>query len=189
MQDYLNNVQQYYIKVYNIKGDAEDKLVGQLQKELGADQFMAMKNAYENESLNTLVTNGNSMGKYKILEVDGELIQRSDPVFLDPPANKFLRAHFYAPRKAIFGRYFDTYWVNMTVIWIMTILLIVTLYFDALKKLIDGAGNFFLTLWRKEKGINIHSLKKAGRCFSLFLFSVAHASCQSKEIFLYHFDH
>jgi hypothetical protein len=150
VQDYLNNVQQYYIKVYNIKGDAEDKLVGQLQKELGPDQFMAMKNAYENESLSNLVTNSQTM-EDKILEVDGELIQRSDPVFLDPSADKFLRAHFYAPRKAIFGRYFDTYWVNMTVIWIMTILLIVTLYFDALKKLIDGAGNFFSRFGGKKK--------------------------------------
>jgi hypothetical protein len=87
----------------------------------------------------------------KILENEGELIQRSDPIFLDPPADKFFRAQFYAPRKAIFGRYFDTYWVNMAVIWFMTIVLIITLYFDALKKLIDGAENLFSRFGGKKK--------------------------------------
>jgi len=149
-EDYLNNIQQYYIKTYNIAGDEEDKLIGQMNKDLGADKFMMMKNQYENESLIDLVTNRNSM-EDKILEVDGELIQRSDPIFLDPSPNRFLRAHFYAPRKAIFGKYFDTYWVNMSVIWIMTILLIVTLYFDALKKLIDGAENLFSRFGGKKK--------------------------------------
>ena len=150
VQEYLNNIQQYYIKMYNMTGDAEDKLIGQMNKEQGADKFMQMKNEYENESLIDLVTNRNSM-EDKILENDGELIQRSDPIFLDPPAGKFLRAQFYAPRKAIFGRYFDTYWVNMGVIWFMTILLIVTLYFDALKKLIDGAENLFSRFGGKKK--------------------------------------
>src|ERR1035437_5020 len=150
VQEYLNNIQQYYIKMYNMTGDAEDKLIGQMNKEQGADKFMQMKNQYENESLSNLVTNNQTMAD-KILEVDGELIQRSDPIYLDPPAGKFLRAHFYAPRKAIFGRYFDTYWVNMTVVWLMTILLIVTLYFDALKKLIDGAGNLFSRFGGKKK--------------------------------------
>jgi hypothetical protein len=150
IQDYLTNVQQYYIKAYNLTGDAEDKLTTQIQKDQGADKFMQMKNEYENESLVDLVTLRNSM-EDKILENDGELIQRSDPVYLDPPANKFLRAQFYAPRKAIFGRYFDTFWVNMAVIWSMTILLIVTLYFDALKKLIDGAENLFSRFGGKKQ--------------------------------------
>lgn len=150
MQEYLNNIQQYYIKTYNIAGDEEDKLIGKINKEKGADKFMQMKNEYENESLIDLVTNRNSM-EDKILENDGELIQRSDPIFLDPPADKFLRAQFYAPRKAIFGTYFDTYWVNMSVIWVMTILLFITLYFDALKKLIDGAENLFSYFGGKKK--------------------------------------
>ena len=79
----------------------------------------------------------------KSIEADGELIQRADPVFLDPPADKFIRAHFYAPRKAAFGKYFDTYWVNMLVIWFTTLTLVIALYFDLLKKLLDGGENLF----------------------------------------------
>ena len=75
------------------------------------------------------------------MESDGELIQRMDPIYLEPSSDSFLRAHFYAPKKSIFGQYFDTYWVNMSVIWFMTITLIIALYFDLLKKLIDSAEN------------------------------------------------
>ena len=138
--DYLNTVQQFYIKAYNVASDARDGLIAQIQKNIGPDQFMQLKNECENESLSELVKNSNTL-EDKILESDGQLIQRTDPVFFDPDATTFLRAHFYAPRKSIFGTYFDTYWVNMCVIWFITLTLIVALYFDLLKKLIDGAEN------------------------------------------------
>ena len=52
----------------------------------------------------------------------------------------FGNAQFYAPNKRMFGQLFDTFWVNMGIIWFMTIFLSITLYFDALKKLL----NYFL---------------------------------------------
>ncbi len=148
--DYLNAVQQLYMKSYNVTSEAKDALTTKLQKSLGGDQFLQMKYEYENESLDNLVKNSNSL-ESKILESDGEVIQRTDQIFLDPDPNTFLRAHFYAPRKAIFGKYFDTYWVNMCVIWFMTLTLIIALYFDLLKKLIDGAENLFSKLTGGKK--------------------------------------
>ena len=149
--DHLNNVQQYYIKAYNVASDERDKLISAYNKTYGADAFIQLKNECENESLSDLVKNANTL-EDKILESeDGELIQRTDPIYLDPDPHTFLRAHFYAPRKAIFGRYFDTYWVNMCVIWFMTITLIIALYFDLLKKLIDGAENLLTRITGGKK--------------------------------------
>jgi hypothetical protein len=136
--------------MYNAANEAKDALVSKQNKtEKDRENFMKLKMDYENESLTDLVCNKNDLDR--ILESDGELIQRTDPVFLDPPRNKFLRAHFYAPRKSIFGSYFDTYWVNNLVIWSMTIVLFITLYFDVLKKLIDGAENLFSRWGRKKQ--------------------------------------
>jgi ABC-type multidrug transport system ATPase subunit len=147
---YLEKLQNYYIKMYNAANEAKDALVSKQNKtEKDRENFMKLKMDYENESLTDLVCNKNDLDR--ILESDGELIQRTDPVFLDPPRNKFLRAHFYAPRKSIFGSYFDTYWVNNLVIWSMTIVLFITLYFDVLKKLIDGAENLFSRWGRKKQ--------------------------------------
>jgi len=136
--EYLNNVQQYYIKAYNIASNEKDAVISAITKKIGPEEFMRVKNEYENESLSDLVKNSNTL-EDKILESNGELIQRTEPIFLDPSKDTFIRAHFYAPRKAIFGNYFDTYWVNMIVIWCMTLSLVIALYFDLLKKLIDGA--------------------------------------------------
>jgi hypothetical protein len=60
-----------------------------------------------------------------------------DPIFKDPES-KFIKAHFYAPTKMIFGLTIDTYVVNVIVLWIMTIALYLTLYFRLLKKLLDS---------------------------------------------------
>ena len=95
-----------------------------------------MQDQYQNEALGDLVRNKNEVNN--ILEIDGAYIQRADPVFLDPKRDSFINAHFYAPRKMMFGTYVDTFWVNMMVIWFMSLTMAITLYFDLLKKLLDS---------------------------------------------------
>ncbi len=109
-------------------------------KEDGENRLNELKSNYVNKSLDDLVTNIQDFDK--IVEVDGKLIQRKNPVYLDPPKNSLIRAHFFAPRKRVFGQYFDTFWVNISVIWSMSLLLAFTLYFDVLKKLMDFFGDF-----------------------------------------------
>ncbi len=134
---YLDQIQNYYVKMYNISSEAKDKLVDKMsQTEEDRVLFLKQKNENFNESLSDLVRNVNDLDKS--LENDGQIIQRADPIFLDPPSDSFIRAHFYAPRKNFFGNYVDTFWVNMIVIWIMTVFLFITLYFDGLKIVIDG---------------------------------------------------
>jgi hypothetical protein len=65
---------------------------------------------------------------------------------MDPESN-FIKAHFYAPVKRIFGKEVDTYKVNVMVLWVMTIALYFVLYFRLLKKLLNSGerviGNKF----------------------------------------------
>jgi ABC-type multidrug transport system ATPase subunit len=145
MRDYLSRLNTYYIRRYNNASNQGDALVSKLNNE-NREEFMQNKNDYENESLSNLVTNHNELDK--ILEKDGELIQRADPVFLDPTF-KFARAHFFAPRKKFMGNFYDTFWVNICVIWLMSLTMAITLYFDVLKKLLDGLEELFSRLSRK----------------------------------------
>lgn len=140
VRNHLKTLNSYYIKIYNRNSDNKDVQIAKRNKE-NKDMFLKEKNDYENESLSDLVRNSTEFNK--ILESDGQLIQRADPVFLDPVQSEYGRAHFFAPRKKIFGRYFDTYWFNMSVIWAMSLLLAITLYFDVLKKVLDGLENVF----------------------------------------------
>ena len=50
---------------------------------------------------------------------------------------KMIKAHFYAPRKQVFGNYFSTYAVNVAVIWFMTLIFYLILYYRLLKKFLD----------------------------------------------------
>ena len=60
-----------------------------------------------------------------------------DPIYMDPEFS-FIKAHFYAPTKNVFGKPVDTFWVNVIVIWAMTIGLYFVLYFRLLKKALDS---------------------------------------------------
>lgn len=133
---YLEELNMYYLKKYKSANSNRDALAVQLNKDKEAKElFIEMKDGYTNDALSDLVKDKNEFNK--ILELDGELYQKADPVYLD--ADGF-RTHFYAPQKKIFGKFFDTFWVNLIVIWIMSLCLIITLYFDVLRNLIEGSG-------------------------------------------------
>jgi len=156
IRNYLNLVNTVYIKIFNGKSDERDAVIHKLNtgKDGKPDQqrkadFVRKKDEYMNESLSDLVKNANEFNK--ILEQDGQLIQRADPVFLEPTHSNFGNSHFFAPRKKFFGRYFDTFWVNISVLWAMSIVMAITLYFDVLRKIIDGLGNLGERFGKKEK--------------------------------------
>jgi hypothetical protein len=78
----------------------------------------------------------------KTMIYKGELVQKLEPIFMDSKYN-FIRAHFYAPQKLIFGMKVDTYIVNVIVLWVMTLFLYLALYFRLLKKLLDSGEAVF----------------------------------------------
>ena len=62
-----------------------------------------------------------------------------------------LRTKFYTPEKAVFGQAISTYWVNVVIIWIMTIGLMIALYYDWLRKIVDIVGEFREHRMRKKE--------------------------------------
>jgi hypothetical protein len=58
--------------------------------------------------------------------------------------SKYGRAHFFAPVKRLGNLEIDTYWFNMAVVWIVSFLLYIALYYNLLRKLIDFIGNLKL---------------------------------------------
>lgn len=132
----------FYINRYN-KADREkeikiNSLTDTREKE---DAFEKFRNQYQNEAIAELVKNTNEM--HRIVEKDGKLVQKIFPIYKDPdPAHSVdFDAQFYMPSKHFLNRNMDTLYFNMGVIWSMTIVLIITLYFELLRKVIDGLGN------------------------------------------------
>jgi hypothetical protein len=60
------------------------------------------------------------------------------------PSPVFVKAHFYSPAKRIFGLSIDTYWVNVLVIWAVTVITYILLYFWLLRNIL-GYGEKVLS--------------------------------------------
>ena len=140
LKAYLNQRKEYYIRVYNAANAHRENVIAGLQQSPGGmEKLLKTKDDYENESLNILLKN--TAEKKQMEESHNQLIQRFQPVFMQGDKNSFVRAPFFASQKNVFGSMWETYFVNVLVIWFMTIVLAIALYFDVLKKMIEFRFN------------------------------------------------
>ena len=77
------------------------------------------------------------LGAVLMLFVSFKTAKNDDPIYLDPVNHKYFGAHFYSPSKYFLDYKFDTFSANLIVIWLMTIFLTITLYFDVLRKILE----------------------------------------------------
>ncbi len=131
---YIEILNSSYKKTYNKNFNEKDLIVTRAMEE-DADAFIRLKEDHFNESLEEFVTNSNE--EERSIEYKGEIIQKIDPIYKDPDY-PFIKAHFYAPRKQVFGAYIDTFWINIIVIWAWTALTYLALYFRLLKRMLDS---------------------------------------------------
>jgi ABC-type multidrug transport system ATPase subunit len=131
---YVESLRRHYIAYYNNAKDRKDAIVTKFQSDDNTG-FLKLRDTYSNESLEEFVTNKNETSK--TIEFKGEIIQKLEPIYMDSKF-KFIRAHFYSPTKQIFGIKVDTFVVNVIVLWVITSLLYLILYFRLLKKFLDS---------------------------------------------------
>lgn len=137
LMEYLEKESKYYIRLNNKANEERDNIIRNLQNTSGKEQsFLMLKMASYNEKLAEFVTNSNEVDR--LVEFQNRLYQKVDPVYLDPES-PLIKAHFYAPRKKVFGMYASTLWVNVLVIWGYTLIMWFILYFRLVKKIMDGA--------------------------------------------------
>jgi ABC-type multidrug transport system ATPase subunit/uncharacterized tellurite resistance protein B-like protein len=136
---FLRSLNAYYTLRKNTAFGARDKIVSSLtdtpEKEA---TFHEMKLKYKNSEVTRMVENASLV---RIVEWEGELVQKIYPIYFDEPRPRHyfdFRANFYTPVKHFMGRLYDTFYFNIAVIWCMTLVLYLTLYFELLKKAIDG---------------------------------------------------
>ncbi len=144
--NYVESIRKLYVNIYNDASTRKDDLKSSLTGE-NLQKFLKLRDTYFNKSLEDFVKDKNETTKTLIYK--GELIQKLDPIFMDTK-HKMILAHFYAPEKQIFGMKVDTYVVNVIVLWTITFMLYLILYFRLLKKLLDSGEDIF---FKKKKGV------------------------------------
>jgi hypothetical protein len=140
LKKFLDDMTERYVEMFTTANAEMEKTIQYLLQQ-DAPKYTRIKNSYQNEHLGEILKK--SFEKNKILEFNDELVQQIDPIYKDPSTTGLInmRTHFFAPRKFLAGRFFDTYWFNICLIWVYSAFLYVALYFDWLKKLLDFFGN------------------------------------------------
>lgn len=129
-REYLNTLKSFYKATFNLANTKVNAII----ESFDPVDYNELKRKHSNTTLREFVTNSKSYEYFT--EYKGNMIQKRELIYMDP-THKFLKAHFYAPRKMIAGTFIPTIWVNIMVIWVMTIILYMLLYFRILKKFLD----------------------------------------------------
>jgi len=129
-REYLQSLKNFYAYTFKLAISRIDEITRSYKQ----DELAELERNNSNKMLKEFVTNNKSFDYYT--EYNGDMIQKRDPIYQDP-THKFVKAHFYAPRKMIAGTFVPTIWVNVLVIWFMTLMLYTLLYFRVLKKMLD----------------------------------------------------
>lgn len=132
--DFLDSLQKSLRSKYLDYMAVKDGITDSLVRAIGQEELVLLREANHNEDLADMVLNRTV--QKKLYETDDMIIQKSDPVLMEPGSH-FGRAHFYAPVKMIGKMKINTLWFNMIFIWLMSTLLYVTLYYNLLKRLLN----------------------------------------------------
>jgi hypothetical protein len=132
---YIQQLDAYYAQLFMVFNTKKEGMINSFLK-TQRDTYYQIRNDYQNEAVGDIVTK--LFEKHKIINYQNNLIQHVDPIYQDPVVTGALdwRAHLYAPRKHFLGHFFETFTFNISIIWLMSILLYFTLRFDVLRKLI-----------------------------------------------------
>jgi len=145
-RNFLDKIELHYMGLGSESGYKKDFEYSRLVDSLGRDGVYEFKQKYYNNGLADLVQNRNEVNK--MIQVNHQLIQKKDPVFMYPES-KFGRSHFYSPVKRIGSFYIDTFWFNLAVVWLGTVFLFFTLWSDVLRKVMNYIES--IKLVRREK--------------------------------------
>jgi hypothetical protein len=134
LEDWLTYVSLFFKDISREAISQRDKVYTKLADSLGSEAVFKLRQDYQNNRLLEQVTN--RLEVLQILEVDGKLIQKDDPIYLIPESN-IGRAHFYAPFKKFNDQLTDTKWFNLMILWGFSFIVYITLLLDLFRKLIN----------------------------------------------------
>lgn len=132
---YLDSLKFYFRNRAKRATISRDSIINHFNDPSGRGLTLAeLKQNHHNQFLADILLNNNILNK--VYENEKLIIQKADPVLMEP-LSKIGRAHMFAPYKIIGNFKIDTIVFNVFIIWLISIVLLVALYFNLLKKLMD----------------------------------------------------
>ena len=130
---YLDLLAKHFRDLYKYATNSKDSVSDAILRKIGSEGLITLKEKYYNNRLADFLLNRDVPDKS--FKTPDRIIQKYEPVNMNP-VSKYGRAHFYAPYKQIGNIQIDTFWFNLSVLWFVTFLLYLALYFNLLQKLV-----------------------------------------------------
>jgi ABC transport system ATP-binding/permease protein len=161
---HLNSVHEYYRMSFNRINENIDNKVSQM---VNTSENRELYQKFYDDNFNTYLSRfaRNDAAPLKLVRLDNKLVQKTDPVYLDPQDRRILsfRSHFLAPTKNFFGGLVPTFYFNLMIIWIFTIMAYIALYYNGLSRFLaflETAGSRLGTIGKSLKSIHKASHRK-----------------------------
>ncbi|MBL6445594.1 ATP-binding cassette domain-containing protein [Fulvivirga sp. 29W222] len=133
--EFLNKLKQMYVNRYNAAVDEKNRKIESMANTAeGFEKLDSLRLTYQNDAVVTAVQNTNNT--YRVIALDNRLVQKIYPVYFkdfEPDSYLDFRTKFFAPQKHFAGAYIDTLFFNLLVIWCMSLVLFIALYFRVLQ--------------------------------------------------------
>ena len=122
---YFNYLDNIFNRQFNSATNTRDRFYN-----LNTVKLNKLQDKHYNYQLEQIVTK--YYERHKMLIYNNSIIQNVDPVYLDPQKKGALsfRTHFFAPSKYFLGVNTDTYWFNINLVLISSLILYFILYYN-----------------------------------------------------------
>lgn len=136
---YLDRLSAIFIRRANNADETKERMISENRASLDN-----LYNDYYNLKLADIVKKVYEKQKY--IEYNNRIIQNYNPIFLDPDESGLIRfrTHFFAPSKMALGKLRDTYFFNISLVFLSTLGLFIMLYFEAIGKVVRFFGRLKL---------------------------------------------
>ena len=130
---YLDSLKRYFNAKYKEATSYLTAINNSLDKVLGKEGRINLQEQYENKRLRVLVLDEEPI---KFTEpTPKKLIQKFHPGYMKA-TSRYGRSHFFAPFKIIGNKEIDTFRFNLLVLWSVTLILYIALYYNLLQKML-----------------------------------------------------
>jgi ABC transport system ATP-binding/permease protein len=130
---YLIYLRLHFSQVARDAALERDNIYRDLENSLGSLALHNIRENHYNKALADILLNRHEVNV--LYKTDTRLVQKKDPVYLLPESN-IGRAHFYAASKQFNHVYVDTLWFNVSVLWLMSLILYLAILVNAPRKFI-----------------------------------------------------
>jgi hypothetical protein len=141
---FLDSLRTHFRLMRKMKMTERDKI----EEGIGKEKLTYLSSAYESKELEKLL-----LGDYilkKSVETSDRIIQKYEPGFMIP-LSKYGRAHLYAPYKRMGNLKIDTFVFNVLLLWVISLILYLALYYNLLQNAIGSFENLrFIKAMEKE---------------------------------------